>query len=83
MMDRISVLAALPWVGARSSLESIFQHCRWHLHVCCSCAEIRSLFDSSPGVALTADHLPDGDWKDVLVEALTAEGGAAIDRGLA
>ena len=69
MMDRISVLAALPWLGARSSLESIFERCRWQLHLCCSCAEIRSQFDRSPGVALTADHLPDGNWKDVLVDA--------------
>src|SRR5262245_2362886 len=69
MADRISVLAALSWMRARSSLVDIFQRCRWQLHLCRSCAEIRSLFDRSPGVALTADHLPDGDWKDVLVDA--------------
>jgi len=69
MADRISVLAALPCMGARSSLEDIFQHCRWQLHLCWSCAEIRSQFDRSPGFALTADHLLDGDWKDVLVHA--------------
>ena len=55
--------------GSPVSLEGIFQHCRWQLHLCRSCAEIRSQFGRSPGVALTADHLPDGDWKDVLVDA--------------
>ena len=68
-MDRISILAALPSMEVRSSLENIFQRCRWQLRWCSSCAEIRSQFDSSPGVALTADHLPDGDWKDILAEA--------------
>ena len=69
MTDRITVLAALPWMAARSSLEAIFERCRWQLHLCRSCADIRSQLDCSPGVALTADHLRDGDWKDVLVDA--------------
>src|SRR5215471_15525865 len=68
VMDRISVLAALPSMEVRSFLENISQRCRWQLRWCRSCAEICSQFESSPGVMLTADRLPDGDWKDVLGE---------------
>ncbi len=65
----LNVLAILPAHEDRLRLSEIFRHSRWHLDLSESLNDARALLSLSHiGVVLTACHLPDGGWRDVLHE---------------
>jgi DNA-binding response OmpR family regulator len=65
----VNVLALLPSADDQSSLRHIFQHSRWNLHLTETLLDGRRMVDDvAAGVVITARHLPDASWKDVLQE---------------
>jgi DNA-binding response OmpR family regulator len=65
----VRTLAILPSQDDQSSLNEIFRHSRWNLHLLPALRNTRKLLDEvAPGVVIASSALPDGSWKDVLRE---------------
>ena len=66
----VIVVALLTSSDDQARLRSIFERSRWILHLAETVAQGRHMIDdANAGVVISARHLPDGSWKDVLKES--------------
>jgi len=65
----VSVLAILPRSEDQACLSQIFSHSKWNLRLVDGLAPARPLIDElAAGVVITDHRLPDGHWRDVLLD---------------
>ncbi|MGA2589193.1 MAG: hypothetical protein ABSH32_04705 [Bryobacteraceae bacterium] len=65
----VKTVAILPSRDDQYSLNEIFRHSRWDLHLLPALRNTRKMLNEvAPGVVIAGSSLPDGSWKDVLRE---------------
>jgi DNA-binding response OmpR family regulator len=75
----VTVLEISPFDTDHTTLQQIFSHSNWKLHIARTCAEAMTLLKRKLiPVVLCEKDLPDGSWKDIMERAGQAANPPAV-----